>query len=98
MIINTIKRPWMKNTSQGQGARNNDTRFYRTPVWRKTRLSFLQSHPDCVNCGNKAEMVDHKVQIIKGGDKLDWNNLQSMCNKCHAAKSARESNESRKRV
>lgn len=42
-------------------------------------------------------MVDHKVRILDGGDKFDWSNLQAMCNKCHAAKSARESNESRKK-
>jgi 5-methylcytosine-specific restriction enzyme A len=92
MKIESIKRPWMKNT-QTQGARNNNTDFYRTPAWRKTRADFLNSNPYCINCGNKAEMVDHKKRILEGGDKLSWDNLQPMCNKCHASKSAKERNE-----
>lgn len=96
MKIEEVRRPWSKAT-KSQGARNNSTSFYRTPEWKKTRLSFLQSHPNCVNCGDKAQMVDHKIRILEGGSKTDWNNLQSMCNKCHASKSARESNQTRKR-
>lgn len=91
MRINDIKRPWIKSTSS-QGARNNDSSFYRTPAWRKTRLDFLQAHRNCVICGDPAQMVDHKKRILDGGDKYDWNNLQAMCNKCHASKSARERN------
>lgn len=97
MQIKSIKRPWIKNTRY-QGARNNDTSFYRTPEWRRTRRLFLQLNPICVICGNPAQMVDHKVRILDGGGKHDYDNLQAMCNKCHAAKSARESNESRKKI
>jgi len=93
MRIESIRRP---GQSKSQGTRNNDTSFYRTTAWRNTRQAFLNSNPLCVNCGNPAQMVDHKKRILDGGDKLDWNNLQAMCNKCHASKSARESNESRK--
>jgi 5-methylcytosine-specific restriction protein A len=96
MQINSIKRPWVKGTSS-QGARNNDSSFYRTPEWRRTRAAFLQVNPSCVVCGVPAQMVDHKVQLIKGGAKHDWSNLQPMCNKCHASKSARESNESKRK-
>lgn len=91
MIIQDIRK------NRSQGTRNNDTRFYRTPEWRRTRAAFLQSHPNCVECGKKAEMVDHRKRILDGGEKHDWNNLQAMCNKCHASKSAKESNESRKK-
>ena len=37
-----------------------------------------------------AQMVDHIVPINKGGAPLDLNNLQSLCNACHAAKSAKD--------
>ncbi|WP_394340481.1 HNH endonuclease [Marinifilum flexuosum] len=30
------------------------------------------------------------VRIEDGGEKLDWDNLQSMCHKCHNRKSAKE--------
>ena len=35
-------------------------------------------------------MVDHIKPINKGGSKLDIDNLQSLCNRCHALKSAKE--------
>jgi len=52
----------------------------------------------CVECWKKGkivdmQMVDHKDRIRAGGSKTDYTNLQSMCNKCHAAKSANERNE-----
>lgn len=91
MIIKEVKRPWIKSTSY-QGARNNDTSFYRTKEWIATRKAFLASNPDCIECGKKAQMVDHKTRILDGGSKTDWNNLQPMCNSCHARKSAQERN------
>jgi len=91
MKINELKRPWIKSTSY-QGARNNDTSFYRTSEWIRVRKEFLSSNPNCCICGNKAQMVDHKKRILDGGDKINWNNLQPMCNSCHASKSAKERN------
>lgn len=92
MKIESLRRPWSKTTSS-QGARNNDSSFYRTTQWRNTRAAFLISNPNCTECGQKAEMVDHKTRILDGGSKLDRSNLQSMCNKCHASKSAKERNQ-----
>ena len=37
-----------------------------------------------------AQMVDHIVPINKGGGGLDKSNLQSLCNACHARKSAKD--------
>ena len=56
---------------------------------------FLQAHPLCEECMRKgmlvpAQMVDHIVPINKGGAPLDLNNLQSLCNHCHAVKTARD--------
>lgn len=97
MKIESINRPWLKSGEKSQGVRNNDRSFYNTPEWRRTRAQFLTSNQYCVKCGAKAEMVDHKQRILDGGDKHNWNNLQAMCNRCHASKSARESNETRKK-
>ena len=35
-----------------------------------------------------ATMVDHIVPIADGGEKLDEDNLQSLCQDCHARKTA----------
>jgi 5-methylcytosine-specific restriction endonuclease McrA len=38
-----------------------------------------------------AEEVDHKIRIVERPDlRLVWENLQSLCGRCHAAKSAAE--------
>ncbi len=100
MDIKRVKRPWEK--SQSQGARHNPDPFYHSTAWKNTRKAFLRANPLCqdkecqVGRPHAAEMVDHKERIKTGGDRLDWNNLQGLCNAAHARKSARESNEAKK--
>ena len=43
-------------------------------------------------------MVDHITPINNGGQKLDYSNLQALCNKCHNKKSASEGVEYRKGI
>jgi 5-methylcytosine-specific restriction protein A len=64
--------------------------------WRKYRKQFLKQNPLCVECLNKnkympATVVDHIIPH-KGDVKLFWDtkNHQSLCKKCHDAKTARE--------
>jgi 5-methylcytosine-specific restriction protein A len=59
--------------------------------WRKARKSYLMRHPQCVACGHVAEVVDHIVPH-KGNQQLFWDttNWQSLCHRCHNAKTARE--------
>ena len=47
---------------------------------------------ECLKVGRltPAQMVDHIVPINKGGASLDIENLQSLCNACHARKSAKD--------
>ena len=47
---------------------------------------------ECLKAGRltPAQMVDHIVPINKGGARLDIENLQSLCNACHARKSAKD--------
>lgn len=96
MEIKTIKRPWMKSTSQG--STYTDTSFYRSKQWRDLRARKLQINPycECEDCKGKrvpADMVDHITPIEQGGSALDINNLQSMRNHpCHDRKRAREKN------
>jgi 5-methylcytosine-specific restriction endonuclease McrA len=83
MEINSIKRPWIKNTSYGNRTKEA---FYQTSAWTKCRNAFIQAHPKCVGCGQKATVADHKIRVKDGGAKLDWSNLQAMCAKCHNKK------------
>jgi len=68
---------------------------YHSTAWRKLRLSILQQAPLCVHCEQLgtitlAQMVDHVEPVRLGGDFWDANNLQPLCNSCHAVKSAKE--------
>ena|SRR5688572_27363758 len=96
MEIKSIKRPWIKNVSQG--STYTDTSFYRSAPWRALRARKLQISPycECPDCKGKkviADMVDHVQPIELGGNPLDINNLQSMRNHpCHDRKRAREKN------
>lgn len=82
MIISDIR----KHRAHGHNNRNGDRAFYQTPEWRNTRNAFISLHSRCVQCGNKAQVADHKIRVADGGAKLDWNNLQAMCHKCHNKK------------
>lgn len=99
MNINSIKRPWQKQVNQGN--RYNADPFYQSSEWKKIRAAYLREQPfceceDCKEKKNKAEMVDHITRIKAGGSRTDWGNLQALSNRCHAKKSARESNEAQK--
>jgi 5-methylcytosine-specific restriction endonuclease McrA len=70
---------------------------YNTQHWRNLRLSVLQASPLCRVCEDAglitlAQMVDHIKPVRLGGDFYDVENLQPLCNSCHASKSAKERN------
>ena len=80
---------------QNQQRQSTDSRaaykaFYHSTGWRKTRAYWLNQEPLCRSCQRPAEMVDHIVPIHEGGDPWDLNNLQSLCNSCHARKRGKE--------
>ena len=57
-------------------------------TWQKLRRYKLAGDPFCVVCNRSADQVDHIVPINDGGDRLDPQNLQSMCQGCHSRKTA----------
>jgi 5-methylcytosine-specific restriction protein A len=68
---------------------------YHTTRWRELRLNVLQCSPLCATCEQLglitlAQMVDHIKPVRLGGEFWDVNNLQPLCNSCHAVKSAKE--------
>lgn len=54
--------------------------------WRKARLEYLTTHPDCAmpGCDAKATTVDHIIPH-RGDRALFWNrrNWQPLCTHCH---------------
>lgn len=101
MQINPKKRPWTPETNQGTRYKKASSWFYHSSEWKRIRAAKLAKNPycECDQCAGKmnpAHMVDHIKRIEEGGSMTDFGNLQSMSNSCHARKSARESNESRK--
>jgi 5-methylcytosine-specific restriction protein A len=71
---------------------------YHTSTWRRLRKVFLVNNPICVMCETigkftPANVVDHIVPIRKGGEFLEWENLQSLCASCHNSKTMKERHE-----
>jgi len=64
-------------------------------AWQKLRNGYVMHNPLCEHCtalGRTAvaQDVDH-IKPFQGIDdplRLDWGNLQSLCRKCHARKTA----------
>lgn len=65
--------------------------LYHSATWRRIRLEFLFKNPFCVKCGDPAKIVDHIIPH-RGQESLfyDETNLQSLCWKCHSAKTLAE--------
>jgi len=65
--------------------------WYNTSEWRRARRAWLNANPWCAVCGEPGNVVDH-IQPHKGDRGLFWGqgNWQTLCERCHAAKSARE--------
>lgn len=94
------KKTWIapnKGNHTGR-IRTEHDQFYHTPAWRAVRKRYITMNPVCEQCQKHGkitpgDMVDHIVPIKKGGDKLNFSNLQTLCNPCHAYKSGKEANQ-----
>ena len=81
----------------------DNSQFYHSKAWRMTRKFYIKANPLCEQCSRDGrttggQMVDHIRQITMGGDRLHQSNLQTLCNSCHAKKSASEAVEYRKGI
>lgn len=90
------KRAW-ESKNENKKTFSEDTSFYHSQAWRKTRCAYINENPlcQCKQCSNRivplpGEHVDHIIPIKNGGDPLDWNNLQTLNRLCHNRKSANE--------
>ena len=97
------KRPWIPTrTRDNKGNKPTSytateyISFYNSKQWRSLRNYFIQMYPLCKLCEESgyvvaADCVDHIEPIRFGGSRTALNNLQSLCNSCHASKTGRES-------
>lgn len=96
MRINSKRRPWQPEPKPFERRKHKNTALYNSRKWRALRESVLQREPLCRICAKDgeikpAQMVDHIKPVNKGGSFTDIDNLQPLCNTCHAKKSATES-------
>lgn len=71
---------------------NSRQRGY-TRQWEAVRAEFMRLHPTCAFCGVEAQVVDH-IKRHRGDPALvlNWNNLQSLCKRCHDSEKQRLEN------
>ena len=67
--------------------------FYSSKAWKDLRAFYFKTYPLCQWCkeeGNIVEgkEVDHIKEIEDGGDKLDYNNLMTLCTRHHRQKTS----------
>lgn len=80
------------NNEYNQYLRDEDSKkFYNSTAWRKLARKQLIREPLCSIClkegrASMAEIADHIKPITEGGERLDINNLQSLCRSCHNKK------------
>lgn len=91
---NSVKRSWVPERKAFERDNSNND-FYNSWPWRKLRKRFLESNPLCVYCNKAgivsvATVVDHIIPINKGGERLNEQNLQPLCEHHHNSKSAKE--------
>lgn len=90
------KLPWKAALPKSNKSWGYDTDFYRTKRWRNTRQAKINANPLCEECERQgmlitATVVDHIQPRRQRQDlELDWDNLQSLCEKCHNTKSSAE--------
>jgi len=94
------KLPWL---SSAKPAVNKETRKLRdSRRWRDhVRPEKLRRDPYCQICHEKGRLseaneVDHIIPISDGGDPWDYDNLQSLCKRCHVIKTSEENRQRRK--
>lgn len=83
-------RRWSFTGGLGKPISMINTVRSRGGTWTRTAKHHKAVHPRCAVCGAIAGLeTDHIIPLHRGGTN-DWSNLQSLCQECHATKTARE--------
>lgn len=89
---------WNRSTVPGEKSRialRKRDPFYHTARWRRTSRLFLQNNPLCILCRERgiteaSAISDHIIPKDVCDNPYDIRNLQPLCKKCHAKKSAQD--------
>lgn len=92
-----LKPFWIPEKKPFEGYEDKNNNFYSSTLWRKLRESVIHRDKNiCQMCeqpierSGKPAQVDHIKPINKGGQTIDPANLQTLCYKCHAAKTSKD--------
>ncbi|QRQ99703.1 HNH endonuclease signature motif containing protein [Dyadobacter sandarakinus] len=95
-----LSKPQKSQTDHGKAVRKiRDSRRWRDEV----RPAQLRRKPECQECERQdrltlATQVDHIIPLEQGGAAFEPDNLQSLCKRCHDAKTAVENRERMKQL
>ncbi len=87
-------RAYCPDHQPAKPTKDSDPR-YSTARWQRYRAWYMARHALCENClqhgiTKAADMVHHIISIRSGGDMYNESNTESLCNPCHAIKTAAE--------
>jgi len=91
-------RHWVKERVAFSRPKDN-SKFYNARKWRKVSTAYREANPMCEQCtrdGNvgHADVCDHidglDNLLSAGRDAYAFDNLQSLCHRCHNKKSGKE--------
>lgn len=88
----TDRRFCPTHATETERARGSSTARGYDRAWQRLRRAKIAANPICevAGCSQATTEVDHIRPIARGGERLVWANLQSMCKPHHSAKTMRE--------
>ncbi len=94
-LVKSTRPPWLPERVAHAGRKKPNTDVYNGTRWRKLAITHKRANPYCVHCMERGivtpvEVTDHTRPINQGGDMYAWDNLQSLCKRCHDVKSGQE--------
>ncbi len=86
-----------KKKSSKSWSKPEHAKLYNSRRWRSLRNMFYKRNPLCIVCEKnniltEGKCVDHIQPVSEGGNFYKWSNLQTLCTRCHAQKTAKEVN------
>jgi len=55
-----------------------------TTEWDKTKKNYLEENSKCEICGSQSKLTVHHINpLLDGGEKHEYDNLQTLCRDCH---------------
>ena len=87
----------VKKKSSKSYSKPEHAKLYNSRRWRGLRNFYIKRNPLCIECKKNntitaGQCVDHIKPVSEGGDFYSWDNLITLCNRCHAKKTALEVN------